>query len=276
MSATLAATVVMVRDVEPGDGPLEVLLVRRTSAVAFGGNWVFPGGRVEPSDAEPVAASGAGPSRPAAPARGAGPGGPAASGSSAGRPVAPEGAGTAASEELDISRRAAARELREESSLVVEPEQLVPLALWVPPAEAPRRYRTWFFVAAAPTAAVHVDGTEIVDHAWMAPAEALARHGAGTVELTPPTWMTLWRLAREWGSTVDEVLVALARRVPDRFQTRMVAHGVQVHAVWEGDAAYASGDLEAPGPRRRLTVGPLPWTVQWDPPGDGEPAIISA
>lgn len=262
MSAPLAATVAALRDGETGNGPLEVLLVRRTSAVAFGGNWVFPGGRVDPSDAEPTASD---VSRSGQRAE------PTASGASRSEQRAEPGAWR---EEVAISRRAAAREMREESSLVVAPDDLVPLSLWVPPAEAPRRYRTWFFAVAAPRARVVVDGAEIVDHAWMTPSEALARHEAGTVELAAPTWMTLWRLGREWGTTVHEVLRRLEARVPDRFETRMVAHGVRLHAVWEGDAAYAGGDLDAPGPRRRLAVGPVPWRVQWDPPGDGAPAIM--
>jgi 8-oxo-dGTP pyrophosphatase MutT (NUDIX family) len=42
-----AATVVLVRDGEPG---LEVLMLHRVSQVAFGGMWVFPGGRVDDGD----------------------------------------------------------------------------------------------------------------------------------------------------------------------------------------------------------------------------------
>lgn len=46
--AAPAATVVLLRDAASG---LEVLLERRSSKLAFhGGAWVFPGGRIEPSD----------------------------------------------------------------------------------------------------------------------------------------------------------------------------------------------------------------------------------
>lgn len=49
-----AATVVLLRDApKDGDGErthVEVLMLHRTSAVAFGGMWVFPGGRVEDGD----------------------------------------------------------------------------------------------------------------------------------------------------------------------------------------------------------------------------------
>lgn len=45
-----AATVVLLRD---GDDGLETLMLHRTSKVAFGGMWVFPGGRVEDGDRRP-------------------------------------------------------------------------------------------------------------------------------------------------------------------------------------------------------------------------------
>ncbi len=47
-----AATVVLVRDAPSGSG-LEVLMLHRTSKGAFGGMWVFPGGRVDDADRRP-------------------------------------------------------------------------------------------------------------------------------------------------------------------------------------------------------------------------------
>ncbi len=45
--AVAAATVIPIRDGESG---LEILMLRRNSKIAFGGMWVFPGGRVDPAD----------------------------------------------------------------------------------------------------------------------------------------------------------------------------------------------------------------------------------
>ena len=45
-----AATLVLLRD---GDDGVEVLMLRKTSAIRFGGMWVFPGGRVDPGDRLP-------------------------------------------------------------------------------------------------------------------------------------------------------------------------------------------------------------------------------
>ncbi len=44
-----AATVVLLREAEAG---IETLMLHRTSKVSFGGMWVFPGGRIDPSDHE--------------------------------------------------------------------------------------------------------------------------------------------------------------------------------------------------------------------------------
>jgi 8-oxo-dGTP pyrophosphatase MutT (NUDIX family) len=62
-AATPAATVVLLRDATDG---LEVLMLRRDSRVAFGGMWVFPGGRVDPEDAHPDDADDEAPARRAA------------------------------------------------------------------------------------------------------------------------------------------------------------------------------------------------------------------
>lgn len=45
-----AATVILLRD---GSAGLETLMLHRTSKVAFGGMWVFPGGRVDDGDRRP-------------------------------------------------------------------------------------------------------------------------------------------------------------------------------------------------------------------------------
>jgi 8-oxo-dGTP pyrophosphatase MutT (NUDIX family) len=147
-----AATVVLVRDGREG---METLMLRRNSRGAFGGMWVFPGGRVDPGDLDPA------------------------------RP----------DDDLAAARRAAVREAQEEAGVAVDPEGLVPLSHWTPPPQAPRRFSTWFFLAPAPSGAdVAVDGGEIHEHRWLRPADALERRDAGEIELAPPTWVTLWRL----------------------------------------------------------------------------------
>jgi 8-oxo-dGTP pyrophosphatase MutT (NUDIX family) len=49
-----AATVVLLRD---GDDGLETLMLRKNSRLAFGGMWVFPGGRIDDGDRRPAPTS---------------------------------------------------------------------------------------------------------------------------------------------------------------------------------------------------------------------------
>ena len=101
-----AATVVLLRDAPDG---LQVLLLERPrNRGSFAGAWVFPGGVVDPEDyAQP---------------------------------------GEDDDGELAAARLAGVRETAEETGLHLQPHHLEQLSCWVPPPEAPRRYKTWFFL----------------------------------------------------------------------------------------------------------------------------------
>lgn len=187
-------------------------MLRRNSKLAFaGGAWVFPGGRVDPEDLDPAHPD----------------------------------------DEERAARRAAARESKEEADVDLDPAALQVLSWWCPPPEAPRRFNTWFFVGAAPSGAVTVDGGEIHDHRWMRPADAMAQRDAGQIELIPPTWVTLHQLAGYPDAAT--ALAGVASAAPTLFVTRllMADEGHRV-TVWEPDPAFASGDLGLSGPRHRL------------------------
>jgi 8-oxo-dGTP pyrophosphatase MutT (NUDIX family) len=151
------------------------------------------------------------------------------------------------------ARRAAAREAAEEAGLAVDSELLVPFAHWTPPPVAPKRFATWFFLAVAPAGVVSIDGGEIHDHVWVTPSDALARHGAGEIQLAPPTWVTLHHLAES--PTVATALDRAESGTVEYFSTRVMtsAQGELV-AVWHGDVAYEGGDLAADGGRHRLAM----------------------
>lgn len=160
---------------------------------------------------------------------------------------------------LVASRRAACREAHEEADLVVDESTLVPFSHWMPPIVVPRRFSTWFYAAPAPAGIdgdVHIDGGEIVDHLWVEPSTALERHQRGEVELVPPTWITLRELATF--SSTESALSGIADREPPFFLTKMGSQEPRT-IMWHQDAAYASGDLDAPGPRHRLTMNPGEW-----------------
>ena len=79
-------------------------------------------------------------------------------------------------EREETPRQAAAREAQEEAGVVLEPESLVATSRWITPVGLPKRFDTWFFLAAVPREiAIAIDGREIVEWMWIAPADALAR-----------------------------------------------------------------------------------------------------
>jgi 8-oxo-dGTP pyrophosphatase MutT (NUDIX family) len=213
-----AATVVLLRDAPAGG--VEVLMLHRTSSVAFGGMWVFPGGRVDDDDRRPDDDG----DEPAA-------------------------------------RRAAAREAQEECGLSIDPDSLVLLSRWTPPAIAPRRFATWFFLARVPEGEVVVDGGEILDHAWLSPVEVLERRDRGEVDLAPPTWVTLNALRA--ADRVDALLdAAAAERPVFHYVTRWCTVEDGAVALWEGDAGYVDAVIDVEGPRHRLWMLRSGWRFE--------------
>ena len=206
--ATPAATVVLLRDTR--DGP-EVLMLRKNSKIAFGGMWVFPGGRVDPEDY---------------PADG---------------------------DKDTAARNAAGREAAEEAGVTLDPAAFIWFAHWTPPPSTPVRFATWFFAARAGDEAIDIDGGEIEDHRWIRPADALAKHAEGEIDLVPPTWVTLHHLSLH--QPVSALLEELDSRDPRFYETRAVkrADGVRV-ALWAGDAGYEDWDADREGPRHRLVM----------------------
>ena len=208
--ATPAATVVLLRD---GEGGPEVLMLRKNSKIAFGGMWVFPGGRI---DAEDFTEDG--------------------------------------DKEL-AARNAAAREAHEEAGIEVDPADFVWFAHWTPPPSTPVRFATWFFAARAGDHAISIDDGEIKDHQWIRPADALAKHGEGQIDLAPPTWVTLYHVSRY--QPVDAVLSHFGEQDARFYETRAVkrSDGVRV-AMWQGDAGYEDWDADREGTRHRLVMPP--------------------
>lgn len=204
-----AATVVLLRDAPE----LEVLMLHKTSQIAFGGMWVFPGGRIDPEDyLDP-------------------------------------------GDHDNAARRAAVRETREETGIEASADEFVWFSHWTPPPSTPRRYATWFFAAPVNEHRVQVDGGEIQDHRWLTPAAALQQHADGHIDLAPPTWITLYQLAR---AHRVQALLAKLRRTPTRYyETRLAKRtdGTRV-AMWHGDAGYARADADAAGERHRLVMKP--------------------
>lgn len=220
---TPAATVVLLRDTE--DGP-EVLMLRKNSKIAFGGMWVFPGGRIDDEDFT-------------------------------------NGVSEDPHVRNDAARAAAAREAKEEAGIDLDVGDFVWFAHWTPPPSTPVRFATWFFAARASDQAIEIDGGEIEDHRWIRPIDALDRHTAGEIDLVPPTWITLHHVSLY--PTVETVLDRFAQGEPRYYETRVVkrSDGVRV-AMWAGDAGYDDWDADQGGSRHRLVMPEHGFTFEND------------
>ena len=216
-----AATVVLLRDIgTPQNGDqteIEVLMLRKTSKISFGGMWVFPGGKIDAADYPNAKAPDA---------------------SETDQPTP---------EQTDIAaRNAASRETMEEANLQLAPTQFIDFAHWTPPPTTPKRFATWFFLAAGNHDAIEVDGGEIDDHRWISPAAALALHTNGEIDLVPPTWVSLYQLSQF--TSVAETLEHFKTRTMRRYVTHLAkrSDGVRV-AMWDGDAGYDAWNADATG-----------------------------
>ncbi|WP_436793155.1 NUDIX hydrolase [Actinospongicola halichondriae] len=215
-----AATVIPLRDTPSG---IEVLMLRKNSKLAFGGMWVFPGGRIDDDDDVDGDEE----------------------------QTAQRAAVREALEEADL--------LVDPTGLVPFSHWTPPEVSL----NGPKRFATWFFVCRAPVGEageVTIDGGEIHDDEWVRPVDMLRRRDEGDIQLAPPTIVTLYDLAPH--DTVDEALAAAAARTPFRYATRVGNTDEGMVTMWEGDAGYESGDAEAPGPRHRLLMADPVWRFE--------------
>jgi 8-oxo-dGTP pyrophosphatase MutT (NUDIX family) len=76
--------------------------------------------------------------------------------------------------------------------------ELVPYAHWITPEGMPKRFDTWFFLAAAPPDQLGAhDGRESTDSIWVSPREALAGGETGRFKLPFPTTRNLIKLGKQ-------------------------------------------------------------------------------
>jgi 8-oxo-dGTP pyrophosphatase MutT (NUDIX family) len=255
-----AATVVLMRDREPGRGGPEVLLVQRHGASSFGpGAYVFPGGAVEAADRTPAAlALSAGLTPAQAAARMAEVDSPeqalayyvAAIRETFEEALVllaerPEGAPAApAPEALEAVRgRLHAGTLEFAAWIAAEglrlaTRRLVYFAHWVTPEAVRLRFSARFFlIEAPPEVAVVPDRREVLHHRWLQPGEAVALHRRGELPLMDPTVRNL-ELLGTFAST-QEALRELNRR-----EVRAIRPKLQIHpdgtrkVIYPWDAEY--------------------------------------
>ena len=212
-----AATVMLLRD--GSDGPEVCLMQRNLNSDFVGGAYVFPGGAVDPADAEVAVAQRCPDLDDVEASRrlGLAVGGLAfwvaairESFEEAGVLLARHADGRRLDlsdpgaaerfaghrDDVDNERRTIA-EVAVQEDLHFDVGQLHYFSRWITPLGAHRRYDTRFFVCAAPEGQEVVeDSRELIGTQWLTPAEALRRHDAGDITMIFPTVRTLVALSR--------------------------------------------------------------------------------
>ncbi len=259
-----AATVVLLRDAPAG---LEVFLMKRHGlSDVLGGAYVFPGGKVDPADAELDMAA------------------------HLDQPLQVLHAGL---NETDISDSTAAalhvaalREAFEESGVLfaqgptttapaaqaaallrqgltfnqmlaqlalrLQTRSILPWSRWITPVRPSvmnKRFDTRFFVAAVPDGQIaRHDDFETTESIWLSPRAALQQYWAGQIELAPPQIMSLAHLARH--THVDSALAAARGRRPPLIQPESFDDEDGRVICYPGDARHSVRELALPGPTR--------------------------
>jgi len=84
------------------------------------------------------------------------------------------------------------------NGLILALDELVPYAHWITPEGMPKRFDTWFFLAAAPPDQLGAhDGKESTDSIWVSPREALEGGENGRFKLPFPTTRNLIKLGKQ-------------------------------------------------------------------------------
>ncbi|PUE29265.1 MBL fold metallo-hydrolase [Limnohabitans sp. JirII-29] len=210
-----AATVLLLRN---GPQGLEVLMTRRAMTASFApGAYVFPGGGIDPADAQAhaLAARRATQSdtqltQAIAAIR--------ESFEELGILLARHGDGRMAddSDIAALNRHASAADFAQQCQqrgLTLAADQVYLLAHWVTDRDLPRRFDVPFLVAHMPDGQTPVaDDKEQFEPVWVRPADALSRHAAGDFFIIFPTIRTLERL--QHFADAQSVLAACANEQP--------------------------------------------------------------
>jgi glyoxylase-like metal-dependent hydrolase (beta-lactamase superfamily II)/8-oxo-dGTP pyrophosphatase MutT (NUDIX family) len=248
-----AATLILARDGAAGP---EIFLMQRTLKANFvAGAYVFPGGAVDPGDADPFWADNAEGFNDAHASRllGLDQGGLAywvaairETFEESGLLLATDAGGAAPdAEELTALRaRVASGEL--DFNALCRERRLRPtltdlryFSHWITPPGLSRRFDTRFFLAAAPAEQVAVpDQVETIAHAWVRPEEALAMQKRGEIELVFATIQTL-RALSGFGNVAAMLAHAQALEAVPALMPRISTGSSGRRMVLPSDRAYA-------------------------------------
>jgi len=232
-----SATILLLREEASG---VEVLTVRRHAELTFGGQWVFPGGKLSTADGSAAALALIGnPSGyscgrmrslhgeplPLAECLGLAMAacretfeetGLLLATDHSGRPCAPEVSARLQEHRPHIVKQPALFiELLAQEQLRPDIARLVYWAHWITPSIMPRRFDTRFFIVAAPPEQPVVpDSHETVETAWLPPAQLIQAAQRGEMPLSHPTLYNLYELeaALQHHRTLSRLLAGEASR----------------------------------------------------------------
>ncbi|MGW4319212.1 NUDIX hydrolase [Streptomyces sp. NPDC004684] len=248
-----AATVMLLRDT--GDGPAVHMLRRRASMAFAAGAYAYPGGGVDPRDDDRTIRW-AGPTRAwwadrlgvdettaqaivcAAVRETYEEAGVLLAGSG---PDSVVGDTTGEDWEADraalVARELSFAEFLDRRGLTLRSDLLGAWTRWITPEFEPRRYDTWFFVAALPEGQrTRNASTEADRTVWIRPEDAAAGYDRGELVMMPPTIATLRQLI-PYTSPAEALAAA-----PDRDLTPVLARARlengEVVLSWPGHAEF--------------------------------------
>lgn len=207
-----ASTVLLVR--EKATPGIEVLLLKRNSSLKFAPNyWVFPGGRIDETD------------------------------------------GPITSDIIEhTAKTAAARESMEECKMQIDPEFLRHYCHWTTPAGGPVRFGTWFFHGRVDFGETNVivDQSEIVDHQWLSPIEAIHMQKIGELDMLPPTFISLQRIKK--ASSYSDVIKEFDRTGVVKAEPVVSMRNGTFYSLYKGDAGYQKADPSIIESKHRLII----------------------
>ncbi|MFF3750466.1 NUDIX hydrolase [Streptomyces sp. NPDC002018] len=249
-----------------GAGPFVHMLRRRTSMAFAAGAYAYPGGGVDPRDDDRLIGW-AGPGRDVWARR---LGVDAASAQAivcaavretyeeAGVLLAGEHAGSVVGDttgddwEADraalVDRELSFADFLDRRGLVLRSDLLGAWTRWITPEFEPRRYDTWFFVAALPTGQrTRNASTEADRTVWIRPAEATAAYDRGELLMMPPTVSTLRQL-QSYGKAAEALAGADGRDMTPVLATARLEDGELVLS-WPGHDEFTKRVDPNGGPR---------------------------
>lgn len=260
-----ASTLILLRDAAEG---VEVLMLKRHGlSETLGGAFVFPGGKLDATDAELQDTRYLDEASPALHARlgendidvatavGLYVAALRETFEECGLLLAENLAAARAEEALArLSGGMAFNTLLAEMDLRLRAGALAPWSRWITPPDSPnKRFDTRFFVARAPEGLARHDERETTEARWVLPRPALQSYWQGELTLAPPQIMSLAHLARH--GSVDSVLAEARTRLPALIQPHVIRAAEGRTMCYPGDELHPVRERAMPGPLRLFTRG---------------------